>query len=55
MFICSQIYCAMPSLVVGIKRLFEEGFAVPGVGIIAGQTYESNVPFVLRLNVLLYI
>ena len=38
----------MLSLVPGLKRNFDDGFAVPDVGLVKGQTYESNVPFVLR-------
>jgi DNA polymerase delta subunit 1 len=41
----------MPSLVPGIKKLFDDGIHVPEVGIISGQTYESNVPFVLRFMI----
>ena len=40
----------MPSLVPGLKRLFDDGFHVNGV-YLRGQTYESNVPFVLRFLV----
>lgn len=46
-----KVYCAMPSLVPGLKRLFDEGFQVPGIGNITGQTYESNVPFILRFMI----
>ena len=38
----------MPSLVPGLKRIFDEGFVIAGHGTITGQTYESNVPYVLR-------
>jgi DNA polymerase delta subunit 1 len=46
-----KIYVAMPSLVPNLKRLFEDGFAAPGLGNVRGQTYESNVPFVLRFMI----
>ena len=46
-----KIYCAMPSLVPGLKRLFDDGVVVGGAGTIRGQTYESNVPFVLRFMI----
>ena len=46
-----KVYCAMPSLVPSLKRLFDEGISLPGVGTIKGQTYESNVPFVLRFMI----
>jgi hypothetical protein len=42
----------MPSMVPGAKRLIEDGISVPGFGNVAGQTYESNVPFLLRLIIL---
>ena len=41
----------MPSLVPGIKRLIDDGVSIPNVGILRGQTYESNVPFVLRFMI----
>ena len=41
----------MPSLVPGLKRAFDDGFSIPNVGLIKGQTYESNVPFVLRFMI----
>jgi DNA polymerase delta subunit 1 len=47
-----KVYCAMPSLVPGLKRLFDEGISVPNTSaIIRGQTYESNVPFILRFMI----
>jgi len=46
-----QIYVAMPALVPGVKRLIDDGVSVPTVGIMRGQTYESNVPFVLRFMI----
>jgi DNA polymerase delta subunit 1 len=46
-----KVYCALPTMVPGLKRIFDEGFSVPGVGNISGQTYESNVPFVLRFMI----
>ena len=41
----------MPALVPSAKRYFEEGFTVPSYGTVRGQTYESNVPFVLRFMI----
>lgn len=46
-----KIYVAMPSLVPGTKRLIDEGFTIPELGTVAGQTYESNVPYVLRFMI----
>ena len=46
-----KIYVAMPSLVPGLKRLFDDGISVPMMGNVRGQTYESNVPFVLRFMI----
>jgi hypothetical protein len=40
----------MPSLVPGAKRAFDEGIVVQGFGPVSGQTYESNVLFVLRFD-----
>ena len=41
----------MPSLVPGLKRNFDEGISVPSIGLVKGQTYESNVPFVMRFMI----
>lgn len=41
----------MPSLVPAAKRSFDEGFSTPQHGFIKGQTFESNVPFVLRFMI----
>ena len=41
----------MPSLVAGLKKTFEEGISLPGIGTVRGSTYESNVPFVLRFMI----
>lgn len=41
----------MPSLIAGVKRLLEDGVQINGVGALRGQTYESNVPFVLRFMI----
>ena len=41
----------MPSLVPGAKRLIDEGVSVAGAGYVQGQTYESNVPYVLRFMI----
>ena len=46
-----KVYVAMPSLVPGLKRNFDEGISVPSIGLVKGQTYESNVPFVLRFMI----
>jgi DNA polymerase delta subunit 1 len=43
-----QVYVAMPSLVPGLKRLFDDGVSISGVGTSRCLTYESNVPFILR-------
>ena len=42
---------AGPSLIPGAKRMFDEGFAVPNLGLIRGHSYESNVPYVLRFMI----
>ena len=42
----------MPSLVPGLKRLFDDGVHVSGSGsVYRGQSYESNVPFILRFMI----
>lgn len=41
----------MPSLVPALKRIFDDGVSIPSVGLIRGQTFESNVPFVLRFMI----
>lgn len=42
----------MPSLVPGLKRLLDDGVHVSGSHhVYRGQTYESNVPFVLRFMI----
>lgn len=46
-----KVYCAVPSLVPAAKRIFDDGFQLSSVGFIRGQTYESNVPFILRFLV----
>lgn len=46
-----KVYVAVPSLIPGLKRVIDEGFLVPGLGTLSGQTYESNVPFVLRFMI----
>lgn len=46
-----KVYVASPSLVPAAKKLFEEGVSVPGGNMFRGQTYESNVPFVLRFMI----
>jgi DNA polymerase delta subunit 1 len=42
---------ALPSLIAGAKRLIDDGIQVPGVGVLRGQAYESNVPYVLRFMI----
>lgn len=49
-----KVYVAMPSLVPATKRAFDEGFAVAGFGVISGQCYEANVPYILRYILLIY-
>lgn len=46
-----KIFVAMPSMVAGVKRLLEDGVQISGAGMLRGQTYESNVPFVLRFMI----
>jgi DNA polymerase delta subunit 1 len=46
-----KIYVALPSLIANAKRIIEDGMSVVGFGSVSGQTYESNVPFVLRFMV----
>lgn len=46
-----KVFVAVPSLIPGLKRLFDDGVSLPNVGLIRGQTYESNVPFVLRFMI----
>ena len=43
-----KVYVALPSLIPQTKRAFDDGFAVAGFGIISGQCYEANVPYILR-------
>jgi len=43
-----QIFTAMPTMVPTLRRLLEDGVTVPGYGLLSGQPYEANVPFVLR-------
>ena len=47
-----KIYVAMPSLVPGLKRIFDEGIMIQGCNtLVRAQTYESNVPFILRFMI----
>ena len=49
-----KIYVAVPTLVPTIKRILEGGVQIPGCGggqLIPCQTYESNVPFLLRFMI----
>eukprot|EP01031_Cornospumella_fuschlensis_P034500 gene34500-41770_t len=46
-----KIYVAMPSLVPSCKRLIDEGIHTSQGMSIRGQTFESNVPFVLRFMI----
>ncbi len=41
----------MPSLVPGAKRVVDEGIQVAELGFVHGQTFESNVPFVMRFMI----
>jgi DNA polymerase delta subunit 1 len=41
----------MPSLVPSAKRLVDDGFSIPTGQYVHGQTFESNVPFVLRFMI----
>lgn len=47
-----KVYVAMPSLLPQTKRAFDEGFAVAGFGVVSGQCYEANVPYILRCGAL---
>ena len=44
------VYCALPSMVPSLKRMFDDGVYVGGATV-RGHTYESNVPFVLRFMI----
>lgn len=46
-----KIYVAMPSLIPAVKRLIDDGVGVPNLGVLRGQTFESNVPYVLRFMI----
>jgi DNA polymerase delta subunit 1 len=46
-----QIHVAMPTLVPTARRVLEHGFTCPGYGNLQYQTYESNVPYVLRFMI----
>lgn len=46
-----KVYVTMPSLVPGLKRLFDDGISLSEWANIRFQTYESNVPFVLRFMI----
>lgn len=46
-----QVFVAMPTLVPGLKRIFDDGINVGSTGLMRGQTYESNVPYVLRFMI----
>lgn len=46
-----KIYLAMPSLVPGAKRLCDDGLPLVGYGTSRCETYESNVPYVLRFMI----
>jgi DNA polymerase delta subunit 1 len=45
-----KVYVAVPSLIPGLKRLFDDGVNFNNQ-VIRGQTYESNVPFLLRFMI----
>jgi DNA polymerase delta subunit 1 len=46
-----KIHVAMPTLVPRARRVLEQGFTCPGYGSLQYQTYESNVPYVLRFMI----
>lgn len=43
-----KIYLSMPSYVPKLRTALESGLALPGIDFRTYQTYESNVPFLLR-------
>lgn len=43
-----KVFVAVPSQIAAMKRIFDDGLHVPGFGSVSGQTYESNVPYILR-------
>ena len=43
-----KVFVAVPSQIAAMKRIFDDGLQVPGFGNVSGQTYESNVPYILR-------
>lgn len=45
------VYCALPSMVPSLKKLFDDGVFVSQQLQVRGQTYESNVPYVLRFMI----
>ncbi|GLE05294.1 hypothetical protein PINS_up014307 [Pythium insidiosum] len=46
-----KIYLSMPSYVPKLRSLLEGGVALPGIDFRTYQTYESNVPFILRFMI----
>lgn len=47
-----QVYVAMPTMVPTLKRILQEdGVDIVGNGVSTCQTFESNVPFVLRFMI----
>lgn len=46
-----KVYVSMPSMVPGVKRLFDDGVSISNGSYFKGQTFESNVPFVLRFMI----
>ena len=47
-----RIYLRTASHVPSAKRLFKDGFNVPGLGRVASDpTFESNIPFPLRFMI----
>lgn len=46
-----KIYVAMPGLIPSVKNLLDQGVSVPKLGMLRGQSYESNVPFLLRFMI----
>ncbi|KAK7253937.1 DNA polymerase delta subunit 1 [Aureococcus anophagefferens] len=46
-----KIYVALPTQIPALKKVLQDGVNVPGVGHSQLQTFESNVPFILRFMI----
>ncbi|CCI41600.1 unnamed protein product [Albugo candida] len=46
-----KLYVSMPAFVPKVRTLLENGVSLPDVGFRSYQTYESNVPFLLRFMI----